>query len=303
LVVAGAVVLAVNAGVTRYKEALDDSLDPSLVQAASLGFADVTGATALTEAASGLEIGSGRRLSNEERLEQTGQVLGAYGAGITTTVGIKTVRGLGEAVEQGVAEGITLAARELAVGRPAGTSGVLAEIVTRPRVLIVEENADAPGGSALRSSDIPSDSTRSYLDFLAKARKIIEAKRQELGGSNALAMTDHPTIRGGTVFAGESRPFKVAVTLEDGSVETLLLDPRGRGSQFRDLKTGRFVKEPSQLKRPKTSELRTSTQDVTAEAEQFKRAEEMRRALEDSATATELEEALLRALIERRRNK
>jgi RHS repeat-associated protein len=109
--------IAAVAAVDRYSQALDDTPDPDVVQVISLGVSDVIGATAVTESISGLEIGTGRRLSGEERTEKTGAVLGAFAGGAAGFRATRAVAGTGQALAQAASEGFTLGVAEIWTGR------------------------------------------------------------------------------------------------------------------------------------------------------------------------------------------
>jgi RHS repeat-associated protein len=128
-VAAGVGVVANNA-INRYKQQLDDSPKASVREAIAVGLADTLGATAGAEAIGGVEVGSGRRLSDKERAQRGGEAVGtvatfalapyAAGAGAAKGAAAKQLAAsvldsswLDNAVSQGIREGAEAGVAEL----------------------------------------------------------------------------------------------------------------------------------------------------------------------------------------------
>jgi RHS repeat-associated protein len=173
--VATAVVgIAANASVNRYKEALDDSTDASVLSAVAMGTNDAVGLTAAAEIIEGLEIGTGRTLTDEERAFAGGSLAGAIVGGFTA---YRAIHGLGEAIAEGAASGFRQGATELFTGRvgPAALeAAATAEVVARSSMAgaassgLLAENPKSPVVHSVRGR---------VLEALAESRRAREARR------------------------------------------------------------------------------------------------------------------------------
>jgi RHS repeat-associated protein len=106
-----------------------------------------------------------------------------------------------------------------------------------------------------------------------------------------------------SIFDGIQQRLLVPVEVEGGEFQTVIFDPRGQGSQFRDPATGRFIKTPEQYRRLSETELHTLTVELTEETEGYIEAERKRKQIEAAQQADDFVDVLVESLKKLRRKK